>query len=68
MGELLDGKVHVSANSAAYERPIVVAFGTISECDVCYSKNVQGVAIDTSGEEYGAGTCCIECLRRELNM
>lgn len=47
---------------ANYDRKGVIEFGFMS-CDVCKKKNIFGVAIDSSDDEYGPGSCCIVCIQ-----
>lgn len=45
-----------------YNRIGIIRFGKIEECAVCKEKDVEGLGIDFSEEEYGEGQICFKCI------
>jgi hypothetical protein len=51
---------------ARWYRLGTIRIGTVN-CDVCHENGVDGIAIDSSSDEYGEGAICLDCIKKETN-
>lgn len=50
-----------------YDRIGIIRIGSV-DCSICNSKNVDGIGIDNSEEEYKEGCICLECINNEVKI